>query len=195
MAIIARKMAGATLRRTIIHGCVCVAVLAATPGAVRADAALTPLPATAESSAAALPLADGVLVSKSDRRLYLLRGGEVLRSYRISLGLDPVGHKQREGDFRTPEGEYRLVRRNSRSDFFLSIQISYPNETDVARARRSGVQPGGAIMIHGVPNRPRKPIDYYASNDWTDGCIAVSNSDMVEIWLMTPPDTPIKIQP
>ena len=157
-----------------------------------------PLPSSAIASSgvdAALPLADRVVVDKSDRKLLLLRAGEVLRSYKVSLGLRPEGHKQFEGDFRTPEGAYRLTRRNPNSEYFLSIQVDYPNDNDIARARRQGLKPGGAIMIHGQPNTPRKPRDYYTNVDWTEGCIAVSNSDMVEIWLMTPPDTPIEIQP
>ena len=96
-----------------------------------------------------------------------------------------MARKERAGDFRTPEGSYRLTRRNTRSDFFLSIQVSYPNEQDMQRARRNGWQPGGSIMIHGLPNDPRHTPDYYASQDWTDGCIAVTNADMVEIWMMT----------
>jgi len=180
---------------TVLQSLCALALVAAGYGTARADVAVIPGPLASDANEATLPLADRVIVDKSDRRLYLMREGEVLRSYRIALGLDPVGHKQREGDFRTPEGEYRLVRRNSRSDYFLSIQVSYPNDQDAARARRSGVEPGGAIMIHGLPNTPRKPLDYYASNDWTDGCIAVTNSEMVEIWLMTPPDTPIQIRP
>lgn len=144
---------------------------------------------------AGLPLADKVLVRKAERKLYLLRKGEVLRSFAVRLGLAPLGQKEQEGDFRTPEGRYRLVRRNPNSDFFLSMQVSYPNDQDMARAKVMGVSPGGAIMIHGLPNVPKKPSDYYEKMDWTDGCIAVSNSDMVEIWLMTPLDTPIEIQP
>jgi murein L,D-transpeptidase YafK len=144
---------------------------------------------------AALPLADSIVVRKSERQLYLMRKGTVLRSFKIALGLRPDGHKQYEGDYRTPEGKYRLIRRNPNSEFFLSIQVSYPNEDDVARARKQGLRPGGAIMIHGQPNIPTRSKDYYATVDWTEGCIAVSNSDMVEIWLMTPPDTPIEIQP
>lgn len=142
-----------------------------------------------------LPMADRVLVRKSERRLYLMRGNDVLRAYRISLGLNPGGHKERSGDFRTPEGSYRLTRRNARSDFFLSIQVSYPNERDIQNARRNGWQPGGAIMIHGLPNYPRHSPDYYATQDWTDGCIAVSNADMVEIWMMTTENVPITIEP
>jgi murein L,D-transpeptidase YafK len=144
---------------------------------------------------AGLPLADRVIVRKSDRRLYLMRSGQVLRSYKVALGLRPEGHKQFEGDYRTPEGKYRLVRRNPNSEFFLSIQVSYPNDQDIARARAQGLRPGGAIMIHGQPNTPRRSRDYYSNVDWTEGCIALANSDMVEIWLMTPPDTPIEIQP
>lgn len=140
-------------------------------------------------------LADRVLVRKSERRLYLLSGNDVLRSYRIALGLNPVGHKERVGDFRTPEGRYLLARRNSRSDFFLSIQIDYPNRRDLERARRNGWDAGGAIMIHGMPNRLRREPEYYSTRDWTDGCIAVSNGDMVEIWMLTPENVPIEIQP
>src|SRR5437868_60651 len=157
-----------------------------------------PLPSSAIASASvepALPMADRVIVRKAARTLQLLRNGDVLRTYKVALGLRPEGHKQFEGDFRTPEGKYHLTRRNPNSDYFLSIQIDYPNDQDLARARKQGVKPGGAIMIHGQPNTPRKPRDYYSNVDWTEGCIAVSNSDMVEIWLMTPPDTPIEIQP
>jgi hypothetical protein len=142
-----------------------------------------------------LEAADRVLVKKSERRLYLLRSDRVIADYPIRLGLNPYGAKQREGDFRTPEGVYQLSRRNDRSEFFLSLEVSYPNEADRERARESGVQPGGLIMIHGQPNTPRKPRDYYANNDWTDGCIAVSNSDMVDIWLRTSVGTTIEIRP
>jgi murein L,D-transpeptidase YafK len=142
-----------------------------------------------------LPVADRVLVRKSERRLYLMRGDDVLRAYHVALGLNPAGHKERTGDFRTPEGSYRLTRRNARSDFFLSIQVSYPNEQDVRKARSNGWQPGGSIMIHGLPNDPRHGPDYYATQDWTDGCIAVSNADMVEIWMMTSDNVPIEIKP
>ena len=167
-------------------------------GVVGAASAEAPLPSSAIASSsveAALPLADRVLVRKGERKLYLLRGEDVLRTYKVALGARPDGHKQFEGDYRTPEGKYRLTRRNPNSEYFLSIQIDYPNDQDLARARRQGLKPGGAIMIHGQPNTPRKSRDYYTNVDWTEGCIAVANSDMVEIWLMTPPDTPIEIQP
>ena len=134
-------------------------------GAVHAE---SPLPTSALLSPSvepALPVADRVLVQKAERKLQLLRNGEVLRTYKIALGLRPEGHKEYEGDFRTPEGTYRLNRRNPNSEFFLSIQIDYPNERDVKRARSNGQRPGGAIMIHGQPNLPRKPRDYYSNVD------------------------------
>jgi murein L,D-transpeptidase YafK len=141
-----------------------------------------------------LPTADRVVVYKSERRLELRRGNEVLRTFKVSLGLMPKGHKERAGDFRTPEGRYVLNRRNARSDFFLSIQVSYPNNLDVKNARANGWNPGGSIMIHGLPNQLKREPDYY-TRDWTDGCIAVSNSDMLEIWLLTHNNTPIEILP
>jgi murein L,D-transpeptidase YafK len=139
--------------------------------------------------------ADSVLVVKSERKLYLLKAGRILRTFNVGLGLQPVGPKQRSGDFRTPEGRYLLERRNVDSDYFLSIQVSYPNDDDRARARAQGVDPGGQIMIHGLPNEPRYDLKHYQGSDWTDGCIAVSNSDMVDIWLMTRESTPIEIRP
>lgn len=163
--------------------------------AVSAEGNLPSSALVSSSSEATLPMADRVLVRKGERKLYLLRQGEVLREYKIALGPRPEGHKEFEGDYRTPEGVYRLTRRNPNSEYFLSILIDYPNAQDVAHARKHGQSPGGAIMIHGRPNVPRKPPDYYENVDWTEGCIAVSNSDMVEIWLMTPPNTPIEITP
>jgi murein L,D-transpeptidase YafK len=139
--------------------------------------------------------ADYVLVDKSERKLYLFRAGRVLREFDVSLGLVPTGAKQREGDFKTPEGRYRLDARNANSDYFLSIHVSYPDEADRARARAQGVDPGGQIMIHGWPNEPKFDLRSYEGTDWTDGCIAVSNSDMVDIWLMTRESTPIEIRP
>lgn len=139
--------------------------------------------------------ADRIIVRKTEHKLYLLKDGQVLRSFRVALGLTPQGHKLREGDFRTPEGSYTLIERNPDSDFFLSIRISYPNQTDVQRARGRGLAPGGGIMIHGQPNNPRHSSEYYRRMDWTNGCIAVSNSDMVDIWLMTTVNTPIEIEP
>jgi murein L,D-transpeptidase YafK len=174
------------LRRVLL-----LTLLCATSALASVDALTMPQnPAAAE-----LPMADRLVVYKSLRKLYLYRGSELLREYSVHLGLRPEGAKEFEGDFRTPEGRYRLTRRNAQSEFFLSIQVDYPNQSDIAHARRQRKEPGGAIMIHGLPNMPRKPLDYYRRVDWTDGCIAVSNSDMVEIWLMTRPGLPIDILP
>jgi murein L,D-transpeptidase YafK len=146
-------------------------------------------------STESLPPVDHLVVHKTERRLVLLHGETVVRSYKIALGLNPVGQKEREGDFRTPEGHYFLIRRNPRSDFFLSIQVSYPNETDVKRAHKNHWQTGGSIMIHGLPNQLKHEPKYYEISDWTDGCIALSNADMVEVWLLTPDNAPIDILP
>lgn len=142
-----------------------------------------------------LQVADRILVEKGARRLYLLNRGQVIAEYPIKLGLSPRGHKQFQGDFRTPEGVYHLSRRNPRSEFFLSVEVSYPNATDRARAKSEGLPPGGLIMIHGQPNVPRRPPEYYANNDWTDGCIAVTNAAMVDIWQRTRLGIPIEIRP
>jgi len=143
----------------------------------------------------AIATADRVEVHKAAHKLYLYRGHQLLGEYKVALGLSPVGPKERERDFKTPEGRYFLARRNTRSDFFLSIQVSYPNREDELRARKNHWAPGGSIMIHGLPNTPRHPAAYYASNDWTDGCIALSNSDMVEVWMRTQDNIPIDIYP
>lgn len=142
-----------------------------------------------------LTAADHVIVRKAERKLYLYRGHELLGEYRISLGLNPVGHKERENDYRTPEGHYELAARNTRSSYFLSILVSYPNPEDERRAHKRGWQAGGAIMIHGYPNSPSHSNAYYATTDWTNGCIALSNSDMVEVWMRTQDNIPIDILP
>jgi hypothetical protein len=177
---------------TIVDTAVQAPVDAVAPVAI----ATTLAPALSVSAAGAgFAEAERLVVHKSQRRLELIRNGAVVAEYAIRLGLNPAGHKLREGDFRTPEGHYYLSRRNPRSEFFLSIGVSYPNDADRRRARGNGKKPGGSIMIHGLPNVPRKPADYYAHNDWTDGCIAVSNSDMVDIWLRTKVGLPIEIRP
>lgn len=141
------------------------------------------------------PVADKVIIDKSARELHLMKGGEPFRTFRIALGGSPEGDKKEEGDFKTPEGEYLLDTRNPHSDYFLSIHVSYPSAADRREANKRGLNPGGAIMIHGQPNEPTRSETYYRSQDWTEGCIAVSNSDMIDIWLMTGADTPIEIRP
>ena len=141
------------------------------------------------------PLADLVIIEKGARKLHLMQEGEAFRTFKIALGIVPVGDKEQEGDFKTPEGKYILDRRNPNSDYFLSIHISYPNAQDRREAAALGVSPGGAIMIHGQPNVPTRSEAYYRTQDWTNGCIAVSNSDMIDIWLMVGENTPIEIRP
>jgi hypothetical protein len=169
-------------------------------GSVSGGAPALPVPPAANvnfgaGSAASYELADKVVVVKHERALRLFRRGQVIAEYPIKLGLNPYGHKRREGDFRTPEGKYELVARNPQSEFFLSIKISYPNREDAAVASENGHAPGGLIMIHGQPNEPKKPPQHYATKDWTDGCIALSNADMVDVWLRTSTGIPIEIRP
>jgi murein L,D-transpeptidase YafK len=140
---------------------------------------------------------DSVLVRKGDRTIQLLHDGEVYREYSIALGDSPEGHKFMEGDERTPEGDYVLNWRNPNSNFHKSIHISYPNARDRAFARAMGVNPGGMIMIHGRPNWLTSPAvaREYDGRDWTDGCIAVKNHEMDEIWRLVRDGTPIRILP
>lgn len=138
-------------------------------------------------------MADKVVVLKSYRRLLLMRGDEVLKTYIVSLGGNPVGPKIRQGDNKTPEGSYILDRHNTNSQYHRSIHISYPNADDLARARKLGVSPGGELFIHGLPN------DFHghsnALGDWTEGCIAVTNAEIDEIWRAVADGTPIEIKP
>lgn len=131
---------------------------------------------------------DAIRVDKSERRMELLRKGKVMRTYRILLGDDPVGHKRQQGDERTPEGRYTITFRNGASRYHLSLRVSYPNVADAAWAKAHGVDPGGDIMIHGGT-----PPGY--ARDWTDGCIAVTNAEIEEIWRLVPVGTPITIAP
>jgi murein L,D-transpeptidase YafK len=140
--------------------------------------------------------ADKVVVYKSERKMELLQQGEAIRTYDISLGDSPVGHKQMEGDERTPEGDYTIDYRNPNSHYHLSLHISYPDKDDKENAKKKGVKPGGLIMIHGLPNKYSWASKLFAGRDWTDGCIAVNDNDQIEeIWNLVPDGTPISILP
>jgi murein L,D-transpeptidase YafK len=154
-------------------------------------------PASADPGRAADPTwrADAILVVKSEHRLYLLRDGQAVRSYPIALGLSPVGPKRQEYDFRTPEGRYVIDGRRPNSHYFKALHVSYPNEDDRRQAAERRVAPGGDIMIHGLPNAPQKPLSYYQSQDWTNGCIALSNEDLLDLWARVPARIPIEIRP
>ncbi|WP_342246443.1 L,D-transpeptidase family protein [Pseudomonas sp. OTU5201] len=138
---------------------------------------------------------DKVMVVKSERKLLLMNRGDILKSYRISLGKQPLGAKLREGDQRTPEGFYWIDWRKTSDRFNLSMHISYPNARDAAKAREKGVSPGGMIMIHGTPLDEEYPEWYFHTLDWTEGCIAMRNSDMREIWSLVKDGTLIEIRP
>lgn len=140
-------------------------------------------------------LADRIVVEKGARRMHLMRAGAVMKTYRVALGGNPVGHKEREGDSRTPEGLYVIDTRNPQSRFHLSLRVSYPNAEDRGRATARGVSPGGDIFIHGVPNSAGLAEALFAGRDWTDGCIAVTNAEIREIWAMVKDGTPIEIRP
>ena len=141
--------------------------------------------------------ADRVIVKKSERKMQLVKAGQVVREYRVNLGDNPYGHKERQGDERTPEGDYVLDWRNPNSLYHRSIHISYPNAEDLTLARAKGVDPGGMVMIHGRPNYIDSPriLAEYDSRDWTNGCIAVKNAEMDEIWRAVRDGTPIRILP
>lgn len=141
--------------------------------------------------------ADRVLVDKSDRKLYLMRNGRSFREYRVALGKQPTGHKQQAGDSRTPEGVYTIDWRNPRSRYYKALHISYPNQSDLMRAEQRGVDAGGMIMIHGEHYVPAFKQLYRRarSANWTDGCIALHNEEIDEIWLAVQDGTPIEIRP
>jgi len=138
---------------------------------------------------------DRIVVEKSERRLILVSGNNAVRSFRISLGGNPSGHKRQEGDERTPEGVYSISRRNAESSFYRALQISYPNAEDRAAAQESGVDPGGLIMIHGIRNGLGWVGKLHRLVDWTNGCIAVTNSEMDQIWESVKIETPVEIRP
>ena len=139
--------------------------------------------------------ADKVLIEKQARRLSLLSKGEVIKSYKIALGGNPLGPKERQGDNKTPEGTYRIDARNGNSGFHLSLHISYPNEDDKKRAKKLGVSPGGNIMIHGIKNGFSQVGASHTETDWTEGCIAVTNQEMEEIYKFVPIGTVVEITP
>jgi len=139
--------------------------------------------------------ADKVIVKKSERKIFLIKNNKIIKKYKISLGDSPKGHKVRSGDEKTPEGVYVLDWKNPNSKYFLSIHVSYPNSADKKKAESLGVNPGGDIFIHGSPNKYEWAEFVLSFFDWTNGCIAVKNRDMKEIWDNVKSGTPIEILP
>ena len=151
-------------------------------------------PGTSPAAADAPPLlADTIWIQKGERKLHLISNNKVLRTFPISLGQNPRGHKQREGDSRTPEGLYTIASRRHTSDYYRALEISYPGEIDLQLAAARGVPPGGQIMIHGQPNDPLKKVAL--KKDWTQGCIALADRHMHVVWKATPPGTRVVIEP
>jgi murein L,D-transpeptidase YafK len=139
--------------------------------------------------------ADTILIVKHERKLYLLRDSTPLRSFRIALGLSPTGAKEREWDFRTPEGSYIIDFRQEHSHYFKALHISYPSAADLRRASELHRPVGGNIFIHGEPNQPSKPVSYYQTRDWTNGCVALSDEDLQDVWDLTSGQTRVEIVP
>ena len=173
-----------------------VLLLVCSLGLVLWGGACAVLPPTGQPPVLVKPrLIDYVIVEKSRNKMYLLKNNNIVRGYNIALGQNPIGHKVQEGDHRTPEGRYMLTYKNAQSSFYKSIRIDYPNEADKARAVARGVSPGGDIVIHGMPNEVgdyRGPIK---PRNWTQGCIAVRNYEMEQIWRLVDSNTPIEIRP
>ena len=155
------------------------------------------LSATTLAQSAAQPTlrADRVLVLKKARILQLFSHGRVVKTYKVALGGNPVGPKTVQGDHKTPEGIYVLDSRNAHSQFYKSIHISYPNGSDRVAARQNGVSPGGDVFVHGLPNGYGAVGAAHRLKDWTDGCIAVTDEEIDEIWAAVPDGTPIEIRP
>jgi murein L,D-transpeptidase YafK len=139
--------------------------------------------------------ADSIVLDKSERRLTLFQRGAQVLVYDVALGKNPVGAKTKRGDGRTPEGLYFLEGRNPESKYHLSLRVSYPNATDRARAADRGVSPGGDIMIHGLPKAFSSVGALHRQQDWTEGCIAVTNDEIEEIWRNVAPGARILIKP
>lgn len=141
-----------------------------------------------------LEKATKVVVVKSEHKLLLLNGERVIQVYKVAVGRGGLEPKQRQGDHRSPEGQYVIDRRKPNSRFHRALHVSYPNEVDRERARRSGVDPGGDIMIHGIQNGLGWIGPLHRIVDWTDGCIAVTDSEIEEIWAAVPDGTPVEIR-
>lgn len=139
--------------------------------------------------------ADRVVVLKNERTLQLLRQGTVVGTYRVALGGSPIGPKKQQGDHKTPEGVYVLDSRNAHSSYYKSIHISYPSARDRAQAQRNHVSAGGDVFMHGLPNGYKWIGNKHRLRDWTDGCVAVTDEEMDEIWRAVPDGTPIEIRP
>jgi murein L,D-transpeptidase YafK len=176
-------------RRTLGQ-CALLMVLALTGLAGHGNAIQQPTQAPA-----ATQKADSILILKKDHVLELLAGGKIIKTYKVALGQGGLAPKEREGDGRTPEGHYVIDSRNEVSHYHRALHVSYPNAEDRKRAARQGVAPGGAIMIHGLPNGMEKVGAAHRLYDWTLGCVAVTDEEIDEIWKLVPVGTPVELRP
>jgi murein L,D-transpeptidase YafK len=139
--------------------------------------------------------ADRIVIVKSARTLTLMSGTQVFKTYKVALGRQPTGPKEKAGDHKTPEGHYTIDSRNANSQFHRALHISYPNQLDREQSHRLGVNPGGGIEIHGVGSNYAWLGGLHRQLDWTDGCIAVTDEEIEEIWGLVPVGTPVEIRP
>jgi murein L,D-transpeptidase YafK len=168
-------------------------------GTALGAAVLLALAVVVQGHAASPPAATGsvdrIVIEKAAHRMTLFAGPRAIAAYHVSLGRGGLAPKTRQGDKRTPEGDYRITGRNAGSAYHRSLRIGYPTPAQVAAARRAGVDPGGDIMIHGLPNGRGGLAALFASQDWTDGCIAVTDSEMDEVWRLTRDGAAVHIAP
>jgi murein L,D-transpeptidase YafK len=169
--------------RTSLFSAVVACLLACAPAAAHA------------AGKTSIPQADHIIIVKSERTMTLRRQGQVLKTFKVALGGEPAGAKVQRGDQRTPEGLYTIDSRNAHSQFHLALHISYPNAADRERAKRLGVNPGGDIMIHGLPPAYSWLGPLHRQHDWTLGCVAVTDPEIEEIWNMVPNGTTVEIKP
>lgn len=175
----------------ILAGAVSFALL----GPVPTDSINAAARRAATSKTSPALIADSIVVEKGLRRLTLYRNGEPVKEYRVALGKNPSGRKVQIGDFKTPEGTYFIEGRNSQSSYYRALRISYPDMMDKLRAQSLGLTAGGDIMIHGLPTGRELIGAYHRTTDWTEGCIAVTNQELDEIWAAIPDGAPIQIKP
>jgi murein L,D-transpeptidase YafK len=156
---------------------------------------VVPLAGLSPSSPSRPERADSILIFKKDHVMELLAGGKVIRTYKVALGSGGLAPKECEGDGRTPEGHYVIDSRNEHSEYHKALHVSYPNPEDRKRAAKRGVSPGGAIMIHGLPNGKGWIGAAHRAMDWTLGCVAVTDQEIDEVWKLVPVGTPVEIRP
>jgi len=174
-----------SIAHTLARAALCLAVCLALGAAAELPAAVLAPPQEADS----------ILIHKKDHLMEVLAGGKVIRTYKVALGQGGLAPKEREGDGRTPEGHYVIDARYAESNYHKALHVSYPNAEDRKRAARLGVSPGGAIMIHGLPNGKGWVGAAHRLYDWTLGCIAVTDEEIDEIWNLVPVGTPVEIRP